>query len=134
VNESFSKSFRITHRHDFESLKNNPYVVKGKELICFSRKNSYQHSRMATAFSRKTGNAIYRNLLRRKIKESFRKSDIKSLGIDLLLHTNKSINRLDFTSFDEIVNKLFFKIKSHYELDSHYIYSFLSIRSISTTS
>ena len=47
--------------------------------------NDLQHARLGLAVSRKYGNAVERNRLKRRWRECFRNSGIRRFGVDILL-------------------------------------------------
>jgi len=57
-------------------------VCGGVRLIYAT--NGRQHARIGLAVSRKYGNAVQRNRLKRQWRASFRDSDVRSMGVDIL--------------------------------------------------
>ncbi len=49
------------------------------------RLNQLEHSRLGLAVSRKYGNAVQRNRLKRQLRNYFRISDCHATGIDMLI-------------------------------------------------
>jgi ribonuclease P protein component len=117
--ESFPKENRLLKTVDFNYLRlkskkfvQNPIIIYLKP----TRKNS-DLSRIGISANKKFGNACKRNMFKRTIRETFRKSDVKSTGYDLLIvANNKFFNKNDklfkddlikiVNSFDKILNKL----------------------------
>jgi len=63
---------------------------KGRRLNCGGirivyRYNGLGYSRLGLAVSRKYGNAVQRNRLKRQVRDMFRNSDCESLAVDVLL-------------------------------------------------
>ena len=48
------------------------------------RKNHLSHARLGLAVSRKYGNAVKRNALKRRLRERFRQHSIRAVPIDIL--------------------------------------------------
>ena len=57
-------------------------VIGGVRLIYNT--NDLHHARIGLAVSRKYGNAVQRNRLKRLWRENFRTSEIRKLGVDIL--------------------------------------------------
>jgi len=57
--------------------------------------NGLQHARLGLAVSRKYGNAVQRNRLKRQWRESFRGNGIRSLGVDILAIPVRSASRMN---------------------------------------
>jgi len=69
-----------------------------------------QHSRLGLAVSRKYGNAIHRNRLKRQLRECFRLSDVRYESVDVLVvplcswKQIKNVNRDMDQGLKQIVN------------------------------
>jgi len=58
-------------------------LVSGGVRLIYTA-NEYHHARFGLAVSRKYGNAVQRNRLKRQWRDCFRNSDIRDFGIDIL--------------------------------------------------
>ena len=69
---TFPKSRRLSKREDFAAV----YEAKVREsrgpLTVYARPNGLGHSRLGLSTSRKVGNAVRRNRIRRLLRETFR--------------------------------------------------------------
>ncbi|MDP2915142.1 MAG: ribonuclease P protein component [Candidatus Aminicenantes bacterium] len=90
--ESYGPRERIRKKKDFTNLYKKGSCARGRffNLICFP--NGLGHSRMAAVTSKKVGNAVQRNRIRRRARELFRKNkDLLIYPLDILLIAKKDI-------------------------------------------
>jgi ribonuclease P protein component len=87
LKEVFPKKFRILTREDFDSNKNKSSLYKSNYFLFFYNKNSKQNSRLGLKISKKAGNAVKRNYLKRVCRESFRKVN-KDNCLDIIVVVN----------------------------------------------
>lgn len=89
----FEKHFRLLKAHDFSELKVDSLSFKKPSLIIYYKKNLFNQTRIGLSVPKKIGKAHDRNRLKRLIRESFRNSEYKFLGTDVLfvVSWNRSI-------------------------------------------
>ncbi len=82
--------------------------VHGKGLRCVYRPVSGQHARIGLAVSRKYGNAVQRNRLKRHIRECFRQHRIRHLAVDILIIPSVSFDQMSdsLCSIEQLFDKL----------------------------
>lgn len=80
----FEKKFRLLSVSDFSELKVDSLSFKKPSLIIYYKKNPYNQTRIGLSVPKKIGKAHDRNRLKRLIREFFRQSDYKFLGVDIL--------------------------------------------------
>lgn len=107
--ESFSKKFRLLNKDDFSYLKKGSRRFFIGNLIFFYKKskNDKDLTRIGLSVSKKVGNAVVRNRLKRVLRETFRKSQYKHLSVDLLVVVNPKVwNRSNQSNTDIDLNFL----------------------------
>ncbi len=89
----FEKKFRLLSASDFSELKVDSLSFKKPSLIIYYKKNQFNQTRIGLSVPKKIGKAHDRNRLKRIIRESFRQSNYKFLGADVLfvVSWNRSI-------------------------------------------
>lgn len=85
--KKFPKSNRLLSKGDFSHLKSGSSSVKSQWIMAFTKDhlNLGSETRLGISASRKVGNAVKRNMVKRQVREFFRNSDYKNLGKDLLI-------------------------------------------------
>jgi ribonuclease P protein component len=88
--ESYRPHERICKKSDFAELYKRGRCDRGRYFNLIHLPNHLDHSRMAVVASRKVGNAVQRNRIRRRAKELFRRNkELLTSPLDLLLITKK---------------------------------------------
>ena len=89
MSESYSKDYRLIHKNDFKNIFKGSRRTKTSELTYFQKSNESTKSRVGISISRKICNAVFRNRIKRELRESFRKSTYKDIGKDILIIIKK---------------------------------------------
>lgn len=94
ANSRFEKKFRLLSANDFSELKIDSLSFKKPSLIIYYKKNSFNQTRIGLSIPKKIGKSHDRNRLKRIIREAFRQSPYKFLGVDILfvISWNRSIS------------------------------------------
>lgn len=94
---NYSKENRLLTKGDFLYLSNNSKKIVLKSLIIYYKSSLKEDvkSRLGISVSRKFGKANKRNLFKRIVRETFRKSDFKNAGFDLLIVANNKLFKKD---------------------------------------
>ena len=80
------KHQRIRSGKDFERIYAARTTARAPGLLVFATKNDLEHTRIGLSVSRKNGNAVVRNRLKRLLREAFRlEQHALPAGLDLLL-------------------------------------------------
>jgi ribonuclease P protein component len=100
----FPAQYRLRSPNDFRKTFDRKCSVSDDWLIVYGCPNDLSHCRLGLSVSRKVGNAVRRNRLRRLYKEAFRLSqhDLPP-GLDLILIPR---NRPGFPTLDQLKQSL----------------------------
>ena len=112
---SFEKKYRLLTKKDFASLKSGsrPTKSKSKFLLSYSKVNPVlTHSRLGLAISKKSGNAVIRNIVKRTVREQFRISKVKNYSIDVLfIATPNLLKKTSKDSLKSVIKASFIQIE-----------------------
>ncbi len=119
VDNSFPKKLRLLNRSDFNGLRVDARRARAPYLHAYyinSKIKDHQNTRFGFSVSKKVGNAVVRNRVKRLMRETFRKSNYKQLSADILFVVNanlfkktKSISdgeTILLSSFSEIMKEI----------------------------
>lgn len=95
-------NIRIKKNTDYQTVFKKGKQISGRGVILYYSKNSAQDTRVGIIVSKKVGNAVVRNRIKRIIREIFRLNwpDIKS-GYDIIIITRKSIREKSFHDIEK---------------------------------
>tara|TARA_R110002072_G_scaffold288917_1_gene455439 strand:- start:114207 stop:114566 length:360 start_codon:yes stop_codon:yes gene_type:complete len=95
--KGFGKELRLLNQSDFDYLKTGSKSISTKWLRIYFKpsKNSLSNSRIGLAVSKKVGNAVKRNIVKRAIRETFRTSEFKDKGLDIIFIASPYIFKND---------------------------------------
>ena len=92
MGESYRPRERIRKKKDFFYLYHKGIFARGKYFNLIYLPNNLSYSRMAVVASKKIGNAVERNRVRRRIRELFRRNkDLLKLPVDMIVTTKKGV-------------------------------------------
>ncbi len=92
---------------DFKKAYDKGKSFGNRNLILYKRKNDLDYTRIGITVSKKTGNAVVRNKIRRRIKEIYRElaPDIKP-GYDLIFIARRNVPDISFQELKSAFNHL----------------------------
>ncbi len=109
-----SKSKHLRSELDFDRIYKSRQRAGDEHLLVFGAKNNLGVTRIGLSVSKKHGNAVRRNRLKRLLREAFRLSDHKlPQGLDLILipRMDSGADLADYqNSLVRIANKLLRRI------------------------
>ena len=93
------KTIMIKRRHEFKQLFSKGKIVYNKNFTFYYLKNKLSINQLGIAVSKKSGNAVDRNRIKRLIRENYKiLEDNLSTGYNILFSVNKKseIEKLNF--------------------------------------
>lgn len=89
----FPRSSRITQRADFQRVYRFGRRIETRFFVLYIRENGFPCHRLGITASRKMGNAVARNRLKRLFREAFRKNPLScERRYDIVINAKKSAN------------------------------------------
>ena len=74
AHEGFPKEYRISRSSDYQTIYNSGRKVHSESFVLFGLANGIEHHRLGVTVSRRIGNAVVRNRVKRRLREIFRRS------------------------------------------------------------
>ena len=101
----FPSTFRLKNPSDFSYLRKKSQRFRYSSFIVYAKTSQYNlnNSRLGVSASKKTGNAVARNTIKRVFREFFRQSALKHTGDDFLIVASRHLKNL---SRAEVVDSL----------------------------
>lgn len=100
--ESFPKRARITRRSEFLNLSRSGKKVHTSHFLVISKPNDKGESRLGVTVSANVGKAVIRNLVKRYLREFFRRHRHKILGHrDIVVIAKKGTGELSLVEVAE---------------------------------
>lgn len=95
------KNHRLRKNMEFKRVYSGGKNYWNRNLILYVRKNGLQNSRIGITITKKIGNAVVRNRIRRRIKEIYRLKlgNIKN-GYDLILIPKKNVIDISYKDLE----------------------------------
>ena len=105
---SFPKSEKILNRADFVKLNRSGNRLYTKHFTLIIKQNGQGVTRLGVTVSRKTGNAVRRNRVKRLLREFFRLNKKRiPQGYDIVIIAKKDVGYLDFWKIKKEIGSVF---------------------------
>ena len=104
------KILTLKKNYEFKMVFSKGKWIRGKYIIIYFLHNNSAPNRIGIAVSRKVGNSVIRNRLKRVIRECYRNYEkIIPFGYDLVILWKNSDNKITYNQLNEDMKKIFKK-------------------------
>ena len=104
------KAYRIKRNSDFQAIYKNGKSVANRQFVVYTYKNrDLKHFRLGISVSKKLGNAVTRNRIKRAIRENYKVHKQNIIAKDIIVIARqpaKDMNTLEIQSSLEHVLKI----------------------------
>ncbi len=96
------KSFRVKKEKDFNAIFQEGKSVANRKFVVYRLENSEQHFRVGLSVSKKLGNAVTRNQIKRRIRHVLitHKDQIIE-NLDFVVIARKGVEEMNYTEIDK---------------------------------
>jgi len=102
------KTNRLRKNEDFKKVYKYGKSYYNRNLIMYIRKNDLEYSRIGFTVTKKIGNSVVRNKIRRRIKEIVRKNLGNIMdGYDIILIPKKNVIDISFQELESAIFHIF---------------------------
>lgn len=104
--ESFGRDRRVLRRADYLETYAHGRRHVGRWLVFFVRPADGPRARLGVTITKKTGSAVVRNRLRRRLRELFRRSGSFAAPVDVVVNVRPGAEGTDFAELSRDFEKL----------------------------
>jgi len=109
---SFPKGLKILNRADYVNANRSGKRIHSRHFTVILRQNGLGITRLGVIVSKKTGNAVKRNRVKRLIRELFRLNKSRfPQGYDIVFAAKKGASYLDLRKIEEEIGEIIFDKK-----------------------
>jgi len=104
---TFPKTVRVRKRSEFIQLASAQHKTTVTGFLVVWRDNCNQTARLGVTASKKIGNAVVRNRVKRFIREFFRHKRFELLSVDVNVIPRRECVNMSYSDFELQLNKAF---------------------------
>jgi ribonuclease P protein component, eubacterial len=104
------KKFRVKKNQEFQTIIKNKRYITSREFVVYYKRNQYGYMRIGVSVSKKLGNAVVRNKVKRQVKEMIKPLFIYNLSYDVIIILRNQYLNNDFIQNKTSLTKLFKRI------------------------
>jgi ribonuclease P protein component len=102
------KRLRLRSNEDFKRVYKHGKSYWNRNLVIYLRKNELGYSRIGFTVTKKVGNSVVRNKVRRRMREIIRKNIDKISGeYDIILVPKKNVVDIDYQTLESAIIHIF---------------------------
>ncbi|MBS4539312.1 ribonuclease P protein component [Clostridium sp. D2Q-11] len=106
------KKLKLRNNRDFRKVYDKGKSISNKYLVMFYIKNGLDYNRVGFSTTKKLGNAVIRNKVKRLIKESFRLNNDNLInGYDIVFLARIRANSASYEDMEKSIINLFKRSK-----------------------
>ncbi len=105
------KQFRLQHNREFQSIIKKRKQFVTNSIILYYEKND-SHLRVGLSVSKKFGNAVVRNRMRRKARAIIREMGVLDLKYNVVLIVRKNFINASFAKQQKSITQVFERLKN----------------------
>lgn len=103
-----NKIYRLKNKREFDVVYKNGKSYWNRNLILYVNKNSLDYNRIGYSITKKVGNSVVRNKIRRRMKEIYRLNlDDMDVGYDFILIPKKNTAEIPYEQLESAMLHIF---------------------------
>lgn len=106
----FPASFKLKKRKEFAQHQHKSSKITVDVVLVSYKKNHFNHGRLGLVLTRKNGSSVERNLCKRRVRELFRRSAIRTKPYDIVVRIRGELSKVNWellqTAFRQLEERL----------------------------
>ena len=94
------KSYRVKSEKDFNAIFNDKQSVANKRFVIYKLDKDQKHFRVGLSVSKKLGNAVVRNRIKRKIRHVLIEHRQELQPVDFVIIAHKGVEELNYKEIE----------------------------------
>lgn len=90
------KSYRVKRKKDFQAIFNRGHSVANRKFVVYSLKTEQPHFRLGLSVSKKLGNAVARNRIKRRLRHIVKDLSPNLVTTDIVVIARKGVEDLTY--------------------------------------
>lgn len=113
--ENFPREFRLLTSDNFNNVFQDPIKAGSKNVTVLAKANNLSFPRLGLIVPKKAlKRAVWRNRIKRLVRENFRRSRNSIPAIDLIVIVRSGIKQMDNKSIDSQITRLWKTVSHRY--------------------